>query len=64
MDIDRIFTADQIQVHPDLPVVIKDYSKAVIRANPPDILQFSLEYFQKEVTKNNSKNPIPAVGEK
>jgi Regulatory subunit of type II PKA R-subunit len=51
MDTDRIFTADQIAVPPDLPRIIKNYSKAVIRANPVDILEFSLQYFEKEMTK-------------
>ena len=48
MEVDRIFSAEQIKIHPDLPRTIKDYSKAVIRANPDDILAFSLDYFQKK----------------
>ena len=51
MDIDRIFTAEQIAVHPDLPGIIKEYAKAVIRANPEDLLEFSLKYFENEVAK-------------
>jgi hypothetical protein len=27
----RIFEADQIQVHPDLPGILKAYSKEIIR---------------------------------
>ena len=54
MDIDRIFTADQIAVHPDLPGIIKEYAKAVIRANPEDLLEFSLKYFEDEVAKTSN----------
>eukprot|EP00614_Pseudopedinella_elastica_P033436 CAMPEP_0172615850 /NCGR_PEP_ID=MMETSP1068-20121228/62547_1 /TAXON_ID=35684 /ORGANISM="Pseudopedinella elastica, Strain CCMP716" /LENGTH=75 /DNA_ID=CAMNT_0013421121 /DNA_START=58 /DNA_END=285 /DNA_ORIENTATION=+ len=42
----RIFSAEQIEVHPDLPKLLKDYSKAVIRANPKDLIAFSAEYFR------------------
>ena len=56
MDIDRIFTADQISVPPNLPQIIKDYSKAVIRANPDNLLEFSLKYFQEQVAKGQHKS--------
>ncbi len=42
----RIFAADQIEVHRDLPLILKDYSKEVIRNNPESILKFSREYFE------------------
>ena len=54
MDIDRIFTADQIAVNPDLPGIIMEYAKAVIRANPEDLLEFSLKYFEDEVAKTSN----------
>ena len=47
MEPNRIFSAEQIEVHPELPGILKDYSKAVIRANPKDLLAFSAEYFRK-----------------
>ncbi len=47
----RIYCAEQIYVPEDLPVVMKNYTKAVIRAQPSDLVQFSLEYFQKEAAK-------------
>ena len=49
MDIEPIFSAEQIQVHPDLSKIIREYTKAVIRKNPPDILAFSHKYFQAKV---------------
>ena len=42
----RIFAADQIEVHRDLPSILKDYSKEVIRNGPENILKFSREYFE------------------
>ena len=37
----RIFCAEQIQVPETLPEILKNYSKAVIRNNPEDIIAFS-----------------------
>ena len=37
----RIFCAEQIEVPPELPEILKNYSKAVIRKNPNDIVDFS-----------------------
>lgn len=37
----RIFCAEQIEVPPQLPEILKNYSKAVIRNNPSDIIDFS-----------------------
>ena len=49
MDIEPIFSAEQIAVHPDLSKIIKEYTKAVIRKNPEDILAFSATYFKEKV---------------
>lgn len=46
MDVNRIFSAEQIAVPPELPHVLKDWTKAAIRENPDDLLAFSLQYFQ------------------
>jgi len=46
METDRIFSAEQIEVHPELAGIIKDYTKAVIKGNPDDILEFSWQYFK------------------
>ena len=42
----RIFAAEQIVVHPDLPLVLKNYSKEVIRHNPENVVTFSRQYFE------------------
>jgi hypothetical protein len=42
----RIFSADQIVVPEELPQILKEFSKEVIRQNPGDIVQFSKEYFE------------------
>ncbi|DAZ95343.1 TPA: hypothetical protein N0F65_002528 [Lagenidium giganteum] len=46
MDVNRIFSAEQIAVPPDLPLILKDWTKAVVRENPEDLLFFSLKWFQ------------------
>lgn len=48
MEIDRIFSADQIEVHPDLALILKEYTKAVLKENPEDVIAFSTEYFKKK----------------
>jgi hypothetical protein len=52
MEAERIFSADQIKVHPDLARIIRDYSKTVIRANPADILEFSWKYFKEKAAED------------
>jgi hypothetical protein len=44
-----MFCAEQIQVPPDLPPILKAYAKAVIRQSPPDLIAFSVDYFRKQV---------------
>lgn len=41
MNVERIYSAEQIVVPPDLPEILKDWSKAVIRKQPEDIAEFS-----------------------
>jgi uncharacterized protein YbaA (DUF1428 family) len=55
MEVERIFSADQIKVHPELANILREYSKAVIRANPDDILEFSWNYFKKKVEDQDAK---------
>ena len=43
----RIFCAEQIEVPDALPEILKNYSKAVIRENPENIISFSRRYFEK-----------------
>ena len=42
----RIFCAEQIEVPDALPEILKNYSKAVIRENPENIIAFSRKYFE------------------
>jgi hypothetical protein len=52
----RIYCAEQIYVPENLPIILKHYSKEIIRNQPKDILQFSKEYFgQKVISKKNQK---------
>jgi hypothetical protein len=37
----RIFSAEQIVVADDLPKILLDYSKEVIRKNPENVIKFS-----------------------
>jgi hypothetical protein len=49
MEVERIFSAEQIQVHPDLARIIREYTKAVIKNSPSDIVEFSYNYFRQKV---------------
>ena len=51
----RIFSAEQIVVPEQLPEILKDFSKEVIRSNPPDIVKFSREYFTRKAAENKVK---------
>ena len=50
----RIFSADQIEVPQDLPAILKDFSKEVIRSNPKDLVKFSREYFENKMNERNA----------
>lgn len=52
MEVERIFSADQIVVHPDLAKIIREYTKSIIKANPDDLLEFSWSYFKKKVDED------------
>lgn len=55
MEVERIFSADQIKVHPELAKILREYTKAVIRANPSDIHDFSWNYFKQKVQEAESR---------
>jgi hypothetical protein len=42
----RVFSAEQISVQPELPRVLKDFSKEVIMKNPENLIMFSRQYFE------------------
>lgn len=50
----RIFSADQIEVPQDLPAILKDFSKEVIRSNPKDLVKFSREYFENKLVERKA----------
>jgi hypothetical protein len=52
----RIFCAEQIEVPKTLPEILKNYSKAVIRENPENIISFSRKYFE-NLKAERDKNP-------
>ena len=49
----RIFSAEQIDVPQDLPTILKEFSKAVIRnGTSEDLVKFCREYFEEKSTKH------------
>ena len=54
----RIFCAEQISVPEELPEILKNYSKEVIRNNPPDIYAFSARYFEKLLEKRGQPGAL------
>jgi hypothetical protein len=53
-----MYCAEQIQVPPDLPPILKAYSKAVIRGGPANLIGFSVDYFKKQV----DNPPVSSAG--
>eukprot|EP00441_Pelagodinium_beii_P021805 CAMPEP_0197662948 /NCGR_PEP_ID=MMETSP1338-20131121/55481_1 /TAXON_ID=43686 ORGANISM="Pelagodinium beii, Strain RCC1491" /NCGR_SAMPLE_ID=MMETSP1338 /ASSEMBLY_ACC=CAM_ASM_000754 /LENGTH=64 /DNA_ID=CAMNT_0043241067 /DNA_START=86 /DNA_END=280 /DNA_ORIENTATION=+ len=62
MDVNRIFCAEQINVPSDLPDILKDFTKAVIREDPSagdtdpatarmKLYQWSRDYFKKKLAE-------------
>eukprot|EP00826_Nyctotherus_ovalis_P006733 TRINITY_DN11622_c0_g2_i3.p1 TRINITY_DN11622_c0_g2~~TRINITY_DN11622_c0_g2_i3.p1 ORF type:complete len:105 (-),score=25.62 TRINITY_DN11622_c0_g2_i3:126-404(-) len=54
----RIFSAEQIAVPDDMPSILKNYAKEVIKHNPSDLVQFSRAYFERLMKER--ENPDPA----
>jgi len=50
-----IYTAEQIEVPPLLPALLKKYVKEVIRFNPPNIEVFSRDYWIAACNKDLDK---------
>ncbi|KDO33141.1 hypothetical protein SPRG_01953 [Saprolegnia parasitica CBS 223.65] len=48
MDVNRIFSAEQIAVPIELPLILKEWTKDIIRASPADIIAYSLTWFQEK----------------
>ncbi len=65
----RIFCAEQIEVPDALPEILKNYSKAVIRENPENIISFSRKYFEnlkaeRDKNKKESEQTLDAETKK
>lgn len=45
----KMYCAEQIQVPPDLPAILKAYCKAIIKENPKDVISFSANYFKTQL---------------
>lgn len=41
-----IYSVEQIRIQPELPTLLKDYAKHILRTKPSDIVQASADYFQ------------------
>jgi hypothetical protein len=52
MEVERIFSSDQIKVHPDLGKILREYTKSVIKNDPDDLIEFSWQYFKKKVDED------------
>ena len=44
----RIYCAEQIYVPDQLPIIMKNFSKAAIRKQPKNLTKFALEYFKEQ----------------
>ena len=55
----RIFSADQIEVPQDLPTILKEFSKAVITANPENLVAFCREYFENKLRERGPVEGAP-----
>ena len=51
MDAEPLYSAEQIKVPAVLPDVLKQWTKAVIRENPSDVVGFSAEYDVEEFAR-------------
>jgi len=52
---ETMYCAQQINIPPELPDILKQFTKAAIRTQPPDVLAWSAAYF----TALASGNPLP-----
>merc|ERR1712212_776752 len=52
---ETIYSTSQISIPAELPDLLKQYTKAAIRTQPPDILQWSAAYF----TSLANGEPLP-----
>ncbi len=61
----RIYCAEQIFVPDDLPLIMKNFTKAAIREQPKDLVGFAVAYFEEEVKRQvTAEEPNPSAVEK
>ncbi|KAI8928678.1 hypothetical protein BC831DRAFT_447535 [Entophlyctis helioformis] len=53
---ESLFSAEQIKIPADLPEILKNYAKFVIKQQPPDILASSAEYFARLAKQRTQAN--------
>ena len=53
---ESLFSAEQIKIPTDLPEIMKNYTKHVIKTQPQDIISASAEYFSR-LAKQKSSSP-------
>eukprot|EP00753_Platysulcus_tardus_P015082 PLAT4766.1.p2 GENE.PLAT4766.1~~PLAT4766.1.p2 ORF type:complete len:135 (-),score=55.45 PLAT4766.1:88-492(-) len=51
-ELDRIFCVEQIVVPPELPEILKAFTKEVIRSKTEDVLAFSAKYFARKAEEH------------
>ena len=55
----RVFSGDQIEVHPELPMVLKNFAKEVIIASPENVISFGRQYFEQLLKEQGFFNDNP-----
>ena len=55
---DPMYTAQQINIPPELPEILKSFTKAAIKTQPSDLLLWSAQYF--DALANNRAPPVKA----
>eukprot|EP00736_Rhodelphis_marinus_P009245 Rmarinus@m.27132 len=58
LDVEPIYCAEQIVVPPELPDIMKAYTKEVIRNQPENIFEFSANYFAQFVSSNETDSTL------
>jgi hypothetical protein len=47
-----IYSSEQIKIPPDMPEILKNYAKFVLKTNPTDIMAASAEYLSLSLSNN------------
>ena len=52
---------DRFHVHPDLPLLLKDWTREVLRYQPENVVEFSRDYFTAYVSLSAASSPTSLV---